>query len=138
MPVPKSRLKQVGLIEEIAELLQIDPSLVFLDALPLRDRTDDADDIRAKRSRGHRRNTIRIWTQHMDDGEIDRLHGLKDEAKAMAAKVNTKVAMSDRHPLSQAGFEERRRTRCGKKFNMRRALERKAQEEKEAEERASE
>jgi hypothetical protein len=117
MPVPKSRRKQVVLVNEVARFLEIDPSVVFLDAVPM---STGGEDI--ARRRKHRKNTLRIWTGNMDEGEKDRIRGLKDEVKSMASKVNTKIAMSDRHPLGddgQAAFEERRRAQRGKKWTAR-------------------
>ena len=117
MPVPKSRSKQVGLVEKVATFLKIDPSAVFLDAVPMSSGDPDV-----ARRRKFRKNTLRIWTGNMDGDEKDRIRGLKDEVKVMAAAVNTKIAMSDRHPLGddgQAAFEERRRSQRGKKWSAR-------------------
>lgn len=117
MPVPKSRKKQAGLVEEVAKFLGIDPSVVFLDAVPMSSGDKDV-----ARRRKFRRNTLRIWTGNMDGDEKDRIRDLKDEVKAMAAAVNTKIALSDRHPLGddgQAAFEERRRAQRGKKWRER-------------------
>lgn len=117
MPVPKSRSKQVGLVAEVAAFLGIDPRDVFLDAVPMSSGDPDVE-----RRRKFRKNTLRIWTGNMDGDEKDRIRGLKDEVKLMAAKVNTKIAMSDRHPVGddgQAAFEERRRAQRGKKWSAR-------------------
>jgi hypothetical protein len=117
MPVPKSRQKQATLVTQVAQFLQIDPCVVFLDAVPMSDSKEDVE-----RRRKNRKNTLRIWTGNMDGDELDRIRGLKDEVKAMAAKVNTKIAMSNRHPLGddgQAAFEERRRSQRAKKWSAR-------------------
>jgi len=117
MPVPKSRRKQVGLVDEVAKFLGVDPSVVFLDAVPMSSGDPDV-----ARRRKFRKNTLRIWTGNMDGDEKDRIRGLKDEVKVMAAAVNTKIAMSDRHPLGDDGssaFEERRRSQRGKKWAAR-------------------
>jgi hypothetical protein len=117
MPVPKSRRKQVGLVDDVATFLGIDPSAVFLDAVPMSSGDPDV-----ARRRKFRKNTLRIWTGNMDGDEKDRIRDLKDEVKAMASAVNTKIAMSDRHPLGddgQSAFEERRRAQRGKKWSAR-------------------
>ena len=54
MPVPKSRKKQAGLVEEVAKFLGIDPSVVFLDAVPMSSGDKDV-----ARRRKFRRNTLR-------------------------------------------------------------------------------
>jgi hypothetical protein len=117
MPVPKSRSKQVDLVEQVALFLGIDSGVVFLDAVPMSSGDPDV-----ARRRKFRKNTLRIWTGNMDGDEKDRIRGLKDEVKAMAAIVNTKIAMSDRHPTGDDGssaFEERRRAQRGKKWSAR-------------------
>lgn len=94
MPVPKSRTKHVDLVKQVASTLLIPESIVFLDV------------VNAKRS------TIRIWTEGMDSHEKARIRAQKDEIKALAAKINVKIAMSDKHPLGEDGqseFERRRR-----------------------------
>lgn len=113
MPVPKSRTQQVRLVDEIADFLGIDSSVVFLDAVaPI------AAAGKGKNTR-KRKNTLRIWTGNMDGDEKRRIIALKDEVKAMAGAVDTKIALSDRHPLGDDGqiaFEERRRASRGKKW----------------------
>jgi hypothetical protein len=118
MPAPKSRRKQVGLVDEVATFLGVDPSVVFLDAVPM----SSSERHTAEQRRKWRKNTLRIWTGNMDGDEKDRIRGLKGEVKVMAAAVNTKIAMSDRHPLGddgQVAFEERRRAQRGKKWSAR-------------------
>lgn len=118
MPVPKSRRQQAALVTQVAEFLQIDPSVVFLDAVPM----SENDRVSLERRRANRRNTLRIWTGNMDGDEKDRIRALKSEVKAMAAAVNTKIALSDRHPLGEDGqmaFEERRRAQRAKKWAAR-------------------
>jgi hypothetical protein len=117
MPVPKSRQKQASLVTEVAQFLQIDTSVVFLDAVPMSEGRESAE-----RRRKNRKNTLRIWTGNMDGDEKDRIRALKDEVKVMAARVDTKIALSDRHPLGddgQAAFEERRRAQRAKKWSAR-------------------
>lgn len=94
MPVSKSRTKHVDLIRQIASILIIPESIVFLDV------------VNTKRS------TVRIWTEGMDTNEKARIRAKKDEIKALASKIGAKVAMSDKHPLGSGGqiaFEKRRR-----------------------------
>lgn len=94
MPVSKSRTKHVDLIKEVASLLLIPESIVFLDV------------INTKRS------TIRIWSEGMDTNEKARIRAKKEEIKALASKINVKIAMSDKHPLGDDGqieLEKRRR-----------------------------
>jgi hypothetical protein len=94
MPVPKSRTKHVDLLKQVAGLLLIPESIVFLDVGT------------------SKRSTVRIWTEGMDYNEKARIRAKKDEIKDLASKINAKVAMSDRHPLGEDGqieFEKRRR-----------------------------
>jgi len=81
-------------MRQIASLLQIPESIVFLDV------------VNAKRS------TIRIWTEGMTTTEKATIRANKSKIKALAAKTGAKVALSDRHPLGEDGqsaFEKRRR-----------------------------
>jgi hypothetical protein len=94
MPVPKSRIQHASLVQEVAELLGISMDFVFLDVIK------------------PNKNTIRVWTGDMKRNEKLRIMDLKKETKALAAKLHTKIAMSDKHPLGEDGqmaYEKRRR-----------------------------
>ncbi len=130
MPVPKARAKQADLVHRVADLLQISPSVVFLDAIPVSSGktakelyiTEEEFQKRLALSRSKRKNTLRIWTGDMNGDEELRIREMKAEVKALCATENTKVALSDRHPLGndgQAAFEHRRRKDRGKRYASR-------------------
>ncbi len=111
MPVSKYRIKHVDLIREIASLLLIPESIMFLDVVNLK------------------RSCIRIHTEGMDANEKARIRAKKDEVKDLTSKFDAdswggivKIAMSDRHPLGEAGqieFEKRRRQARTERQKMR-------------------
>lgn len=132
MPVPKALAKQADLVDRVAELLEIDRSLVFLDTLPLSSGrtakelhiTEEELEARLTKNRSKRKNTLRVWTGNMDSDEKDRIRSLKDEVKALCATENTKVALSARHPHGDDGqimFERRRRQSRSVRYKNRNA-----------------
>lgn len=82
MPISKAQ-KDFG--KQVAAMLLIPESIVFLDV------------INSKRS------TLRICTKGMDFDEKARIRAMKNEIKALASKINVKIAMSDKHPLGESG-----------------------------------
>jgi hypothetical protein len=128
MPISKARTKQAGLVKQVAALLGISESVVYLDIIGSEReicscgggsfKCDTCPEAPCTLLPPRvRRSTVRIWTGNMDEDEKARLRSKKEEVKALAAPLNTKIAMSDRHPLGnhgQVALESRRRAWRGK------------------------
>ncbi len=95
MPVPKKRAGSIDLRNQVADLLQIPVSTVFIT--------------------GTKRMELRIWTEGMSPQEIARLRAFHMRVKTLALGFGVKrTSLSALHPREAQSVEDERRRGRGK------------------------
>ncbi len=95
MPVPKKRAGSVDLRNQVADLLQIPVSTVFIT--------------------GTKRMELRIWTESMAPQEVERLKTFHLRVKTLAQGFGVKrTSLSELHPRDAQALEDERRRGRGK------------------------